>query len=326
MLGLFLMMALQRLWWGASGRMASGTGSWTALAVAGARSWHHAAGLINDPYAASFLPWHHRPINFVFAAINYCNGGGSFLHHNYLAARTAFLDAYVEYNAAGGAGDVVLLGAGFDSRAYRLNLPPDTRIWEVDAPATQAEKRRVVAAAGVKSKYDLTHVAVDFMSESWVEKLVEAGFDKSRPALFVWEGVIYYLERPAVLETLRLIGECAEGSCVAFDYFTRDIADPARDVALSDFIAEARGSGGRMSQGLYAMSVRKAVRSFGEPFRFGLDESELAPLLAEFGLKVRTTVDDSAMTEVYSTPSGGGAPVGRMPFFARFCMAEVADH
>ncbi len=182
------------------------------------------------------------------------------------SARVTFMDAAVERHLAT-INQFVILGAGFDTRAFRLPRPGQIRCFEVDMPETQASKRQLLEKAGIDSTV-VAFVAADFETEDWLAQLVEAGFDPDNPAVFLWEGVIMYLDRPAVESTLRKIASTANGSVLVFDYFT---VEPLR------------------SPGLYWRFGRAATRAAGEPLRFGIDSTppsrdRLAELLQSCGL------------------------------------------
>jgi methyltransferase (TIGR00027 family) len=182
------------------------------------------------------------------------------------SARTTFFDSVVERHLADIA-QLVILGAGFDTRAFRLPNDLRVRAFEVDAPKTQAVKRVVLAKSGIDSSR-VTFVAADFEKEDWLERLIAAGFDRSRPAVFLWEGVTMYLERAAVEATLRKVAGTAKGTVVAFDYFTTE--------ALT-------------SRALYWRYGRFATKAAREPLRFGVDSTppskeRLAELLQSRGL------------------------------------------
>ena len=182
------------------------------------------------------------------------------------SARIAFFDAAVDRYLA----DItqfVILGAGFDTRAYRL--PPQTRVrsFEIDEPRTQAVKRELLEKVGINAT-GVTFVAADFEQEDWLTLLVAAGFDPSQPALFLWEGVTMYLDRAAVEDTLRKVASTAQGSVVAFDYFTTEPLE---------------------TRALYWRYGRAAAKAAGEPLKFGLDSTppsreRLAELLQSCGL------------------------------------------
>ena len=182
------------------------------------------------------------------------------------AARIAFFDAAVDHYLTD-IDQFVVLGAGFDTRAFRLPKRLGIRSFEIDMPKTQAIKREMVKQAGIDSD-QIMFVAADFEREDWLDRLVAAGFDASKPALFLWEGVIMYLDRAAVEDTLRKIASTAQGSVVAFDYITTEpLTSPA----------------------LYWRYARASTWAGGEPIKFGIDSTppsraRLAELLRSCGL------------------------------------------
>ena len=134
-------------------------------------------------------------------------------------------------------------------------------------PQTQSTKRQLLRKARIEST-GITFVAADFENEDWLARLVDAGFDPNQPAVFLLEGVIMYLDRPAVESTLRKIASTAKGSVLVFDYFT---IEPLRSPAL------------------YWRYGRAATRAAGEPLRFGIDSTppsrdRLSELLQSCGL------------------------------------------
>lgn len=184
------------------------------------------------------------------------------------SARVTFFDSAVDRYLADIA-QFVILGAGFDTRAFRL--PKDARVqsFEVDAPKTQAIKREMLQKAGIDS-FGVTFVAANFEKEDWLSRLMDAGFDTSKPALFLWEGLIMYLDWEAVEDTLRKIASTARGSLVAFDYFTTEVLE---------------------SRALYWRFARASTRAGGEPLKFGIDSTppsseRLAELLRSCGLSL----------------------------------------
>ena len=183
-------------------------------------------------------------------------------------ARMTFFDAAVDRYLAGIA-QFVILGAGFDTRAFRLPKDARVRSFEVDGPKTQAVKRETLGRAGIDST-GVTFVAADFEKEDWLTRLVDAGFDPGRPALYLWEGVMMYLDKEAVEATLRRIASTAKGSVVAFDYLT---------------------TGPLESRALYWRYARAGTKAAGEPLKFGIDSAppageRLAELLQSCGLSL----------------------------------------
>jgi methyltransferase (TIGR00027 family) len=184
------------------------------------------------------------------------------------SARIGFFDAAVDEYLPGAA-QFVILGAGFDTRAYRLPEGTRARVFEVDSPRTLTVKRETLEKAGIDST-GVTFVPADFEKEDWLGCLTAAGFDPGERTLFLWEGVTMYLEREAVEDTLRKIGATAPGSVVAFDYFTTETLE---------------------SKALYWRYGRAATRATGEPLKFGVDSTppsreRLAELLGSCGLSL----------------------------------------
>jgi methyltransferase (TIGR00027 family) len=182
------------------------------------------------------------------------------------SARVTFFDSAVD-RFLPGIDQFVILGAGFDTRPYRLSADTPVRSFEVDAPKTQAVKREMLEQAGIDVG-KVTFVSADFETEDWLAKLVHAGFDTGRPALFLWEGVTMYLDRRAIEDTLRKVASCAHGSLLAFDYFTT--------VSLE-------------SEGAYWRFARASTKSVGESLKFGVDSAppsreRLSELLRSCGL------------------------------------------
>jgi methyltransferase (TIGR00027 family) len=185
------------------------------------------------------------------------------------SARVTFFDGAVD-RFLDGIDQLMILGAGFDTRPYRFPREKRVKSFEIDEPKTQAVKRELLDKSDIDSS-KVTFVSADFEAEDWLERLVEAGFDPGKPALFLWEGVILYLDRDeAVFDTLSRIARTAKGSIVAFDYLTTEPLQSKR---------------------LYWRYGRAATRAVGEPIKFGIDSTppsrqRLAELLGSCGLSI----------------------------------------
>lgn len=201
-------------------------------------------------------------------------------------ARTTYYDAAVQRHLAG-IDQLVILGAGFDTRSFRLSPEDGVRCFEIDMPRTQAYKVAMLEKAGL-STHLATYVSADFETEDWMEKLVAAGFDPGRPALFLWEAVTMYLDRPSVEATLRRIAVTAPGSIVAFDYFSTEILASRSPV----------------------MRYARATTNFiGEPLTFGIDNSpparkSAADFVGSFGLSLEEHRNFGRETRRRSAPAG----------------------
>jgi methyltransferase (TIGR00027 family) len=191
----------------------------------------------------------HRLTGYVPRIYRYPYEGEPPLKHQ-SAARTTFFDAALERHL-GDIDQLVILGAGFDTRMYRLPAGTRVRSFEVDTPKTQAFKREMLKKAGIDATR-ITFVSADFLKDDWLEKLVSAGFEPDKRSFFLWEAVTMYLDREAVESMLRKIAGTASGSVVAFDYFSAEII-------------EARS--------LFIRYVRAVLGAIGEPWRFGIDST-----------------------------------------------------
>jgi methyltransferase (TIGR00027 family) len=119
---------------------------------------------------------------------------------------------------ASGLAQYVSLGAGLDTLAHRTDPSAGLRVFEVDHPATQEWKRRLLAAAGITPPEFLTYVGVDFEKENLTARLAAAGFDPARPAFVSWLGVSMYLTAAAVSAALSAFAEFAPGSELVMEY------------------------------------------------------------------------------------------------------------
>jgi methyltransferase (TIGR00027 family) len=199
------------------------------------------------------------------------------------AVRTAFIDACVDRATTPpfGIRQVVILGAGLDTRAARL-ARRDVRFFEVDHPETQKDKLSRIAGAPGYPANAATYVTCNFESEDFVTRLSAAGFRTDQPAFVVWEGVTLYLTEAAVRSTLRRMAEGLDPeSVVVFDHIRKKmVAGTVRDPA--------------------DLEARAFVEALGEPLKFGIDH--VLPLLYEEGFRrVRATDFDEACLELTGT-------------------------
>jgi methyltransferase (TIGR00027 family) len=185
-------------------------------------------------------------------------------------ARTRLIDD-IASETAPTVKQVVILGAGFDTRAHRLPALAAMPVFEVDHPATQMAKRSVVDSLGLSSA-TVTYVAVDFERQSLEQELCAAGLATGAPSLFIWEGVTNYLSASAVDETLSTIGRVTgPGTVLVFTYINAGVLDG------SVSFPEARR---------WLGSVRRA----GEPWTFGLVPESIAGFLGDRGFVLESDV------------------------------------
>lgn len=146
--------------------------------------------------------------------------------------RTLRLDDVVSSAVERGVRQVVLLGAGYDARAYRMTGIEDATFFEIDFPDTQAQKRQRLAGLTPSAK-EIRHVGIDFRKQTIDEVLAGAGFDASRPAVFLWEGVTMYLAADARRATIAAVSRVsATGSDLALTYSRREDVPRALSAAV----------------------------------------------------------------------------------------------
>jgi methyltransferase (TIGR00027 family) len=182
-------------------------------------------------------------------------------------ARTRLIDDALCQALRDGIAQVVILGAGFDCRAYRLPSVRSATIFEVDHPATLAVKLAHLRGALPELPQNVRFVEMDFNRQSLPEALQGARLDPSLPAVFLWEGVTNYLTADAVDAVLRFVARGAPGSRLIFTYVHSGALDGS---ALFEDAAD----------------LRRKVARLGEPWTFGLDPKHLPTYLCERGLQL----------------------------------------
>jgi methyltransferase (TIGR00027 family) len=218
--------------------------------------------------------------------------------------RTRFIEERLERAIRNGVSQVVILGAGFDTRAYRLTgLLKNTHIFEVDQPSTQEYKKRRVREAGIVIPLNLTYVAVDFRHDKLGDVLAAAGYDSNRMTFFIWEGVTMYLPEAAVEETLRWVATQAPGSTIIFDFVGARLIQFMATADLSKFPEVAQKAFERLRR-----------LTAGEPWIFGLPDMNEREFLGKVGLELHALlpVGGEESMQRYLTRSDG-APYISVP-------------
>ena len=190
--------------------------------------------------------------------------------YEYVVARTAYFDELFT-NALKEHAQIILLGAGYDSRAYRF--PAAVKIFEVDAPFTQERKMSILRANCIDLAR-IKFVPVDFEKDDLFARLAENGYDFRLKTLFLWEGVVLYLSREAVDYTIRAIKQNSCGE-LAFDYLN------------------------------VAMENRAEVVLKDERVLFGMGKQEIEAYLCSFGYRVLENLGPDEINIRYLTCSDG---------------------
>lgn len=242
--------------------MRAGRASWTAEMTAVFRATESirpgAVRLFHDRYAAHFL----RPIYrlilksrplalfMVWLMVDRRFPGAS----TTISSRVRFVDDCLRIGIDSGIGQLVLLGAGYDSRAYRFSALKDRRVFEVDHPRTQKSKKDKLLDLMGSLPAHVVYVPVDFEKDDLMAKLTGAGYRHDLKTLFIWEGVSKYLTASAVKDLLSAVSaNSRKGSAIVFDYLFQSMVDGR--------------SGGALVQKILSIQAEK-----GEPFIFGLPE------------------------------------------------------
>jgi methyltransferase (TIGR00027 family) len=203
----------------------------------------------------------------------------------FIAARSRFAEERLAAAVARGVHQYVVLGAGLDTFAQR-NPFDSLRVFEVDHPATQAWKRERLRQAGLPPSSALAYAPADFERETLAAGLTAAGFQIGEPAFFSWLGVVVYLTREAIMDTLTFIAEGANE--VVFDYGEPNTAYP-KD----------------LQPGLAARAARMAA--IGEPWLTRFEPAKLAAQLASLGFD---RIEDLAPAEIATRFLGLARPDG----------------
>jgi methyltransferase (TIGR00027 family) len=191
---------------------------------------------------------------------------------------------------------LVVLGAGFDTRAYRVADPDRVRVYEVDLPANiDAKRTRVRAVLGAVPGH-VRLVPVDFESGDLAESLTAAGLDFERPVMVVWEAVTQYLTEDAVRRTFALLARAAPGSRLIFTFVRQDFLD---------------GTNAYGAEGAYRRFVARQ-----RIWRYGMYPDRVAAFLAEYGWTEDEQVGAAEYRERYLEPAGRDLPVSEIERFA----------
>jgi methyltransferase (TIGR00027 family) len=188
----------------------------------------------------------------------------------FIAVRARFAEDTLAAAVERGVRQLVVLGAGLDTYAYRGAMRQLVRVFEVDHPATQAWKRRRLDEAAISLPACLTFAPIDFERETLAAGLEAAGFDTAQQTFFTWLGVVPYLTAEAVWSTLRYIAGLPNGAHVVFDY-----SDPPDSLTPE----------------MRALHDRRAARvaELGEPWVNYFESDKLQARLRDLGFR---TVED----------------------------------
>ena len=199
----------------------------------------------------------------------------------FIAMRSRFAEDMARRAVAEGVRQILVLGAGLDTFAYRLEPAADLAFYELDHPATQADKRGRLARAKIAEPPHLAYVARDFEQGLMTTNLKAAGFDPDKRTFVLWLGVTPYLTADAVFTTLGELAGWPGGAEVVFDY--ANPPDRIREAATRNFHQQMAGQ----------------VAASGEPFRCYLDTAALHERARVLGFAEIEDLDRATLASRY---------------------------
>ena len=259
--------------------MKHGQASRTALGAAGHRAAHQAldGGVVfSDPLALAILGGDAEKA-IAFAMERPERRAMRF----FVAMRSRFAEDAAAIAIERGVRQILVLGAGLDTFAYRVERREGLRVFELDHPATQRDKRRRLEDAGLAEPQDVAYVAHDFEHGSMTAALEAAGLDPGQPTFVLWLGVTPYLTGEAVYATLGELARFPGGAEVVFDY-----ANPPHAVEEAHVRELHR-------------ELAEHVAASGEPFRSYLDTPELHERARVLGYVDIEDLDRAALVARY---------------------------
>ncbi len=266
--------------------------------------------LFTDPLAHAFLRWPLSLVARLAAVPGLREAEPGFIDHRWpgvrssVVARTRLIDDAIADSPGEQIEQFVILGAGFDSRAYRLPGLRDITVFEVDHPDTQAAKRKTLERVLSGLPKHVHFVASDFTQRDLESSMAAAGYRESVRTFILWEGVTNYLTEAAVDATLRWCSRAAAGSLLLFTYVHRDVL-----TRPSAFIGTER---------LFA-----SLEKVGEKFTFGIEPSELPELLGKHGISLERDLGAAEYRKIYF---GEAARKMRGHEFYRVALARIGKH
>jgi methyltransferase (TIGR00027 family) len=208
--------------------------------------------------------------------------------YTYEIARAKFIDEVVLGEAAAGLDELVLLGAGLDSRPYRLaEQLRGVRVVEVDHPASLDSKRVRLRRLFGREPEHVSFAAVDFNRDDLNTALAAAGHERSSRTLIIWSGVSMYLPEEGVAKTLSWVASHDDPpASIVFDVVWAEAIDGSRDY-------------------FGAAELRQRVAELDEPLRWGIPEGRVEETLARFGLRPERVVSGEELRTTYLRRSNG---------------------
>ncbi len=269
--------------------------------------------IINDPYAdrfvigASFIKLMGHKLS-VWLTQKFVPG-----FHEHLISRTRFIDDLIKKSATSGAEQYVILGAGYDLRAHRLELPSSLRIFEVDQPEVQTRKRSKLPRELPNSE-NVTYVTVDFTHQSLTKQLMDAGFDQSKSTVFTLEGVSQYITKEAVSSTIKEMATLTQkASSIFFISYVDELLNKNPEACFGKGYPKAAKR---------AKLIKNLSAKAGEPWISFYGAEEMESVLSQNGYSIKENVTLEDLNSVYFTPVGRTLPENQIFKLEHFVIAK----
>ena len=233
--------------------------------------------------------------------------------HEHLISRTRFIDDLIEESTSMGIEQYVILGAGYDSRAHRLKLPSNLKIFEVDQPEVQ-EKKLSKLPNNTTNIENVTYVNIDFNHESLREQLLNAGFDQSKSTIYTIEGVSQYIPREALNSTLKELAalNTNSNSKIFISYVNKLLKDDSKTCFGIGYSKPEKA----------VNFITNSAAKLGEPWISFYSAEEIEDILSKnnFTLTENKTLADLNLK--YFTPVGRTIPENHIFKLEHFVIAE----
>ena len=289
----------------------------TAQGVAKQRLIETIAGadkrVINDPYADSFV----IGSGFIKLMGHKLNAWLSEKlapgFHEHLIARTKFIDELIQKSAVNGTEQYVILGAGYDSRAHRLELPSSLKIFEVDQPEVSDNKLAKLPKE-LPNSDNVTYVNIDFSYQSLTEQLIGAGFDQKKSTIFTLEGVSQYITKEAVSSTIKELASLTrDTNSIFFMSYVDELLDKNPEACFGE---------GYPNPVKKASLIKGLSAKVGEPWISFYNGAEIEDLLSQNGYSIEENVTLEDLNSLYFSPVGRTLNENQIFKLEHFVVAE----
>jgi methyltransferase (TIGR00027 family) len=217
---------------------------------------------------------------------------------NSIVARVRYFDDVVKSSIGDGLEQLVILGAGYDTRAYRIEGLSKIKVFEIDHPATQSIKIEKITEIFGSLQDHVTYVPTDLEVDEFGQRLLENGYNKSMKTLFIMEGLLMYLSPEIVEEILSfIVHNSGNGSAILFDYIPLSVVDGTCELEAGQ-------------------NWQKGVTDAGEPFKFGIKEGSTESFLTQRGFTKIRNVTSKDYKRAYFYGKNEDREVNRLSSFA----------